>query len=184
MHRTCVIFATFLVLGIATLQAQTTRPAPAMQPADCQVGEMREQTMAGYSFCYLSTEASVKTIGPAVGKLMPQLDKAMRDGTIKPSGPVVFIYRGTAESFTLEVGVVVATDTKAAGDFQVRTLPPFHCAAILYSGPVASLSRAYQELMPQVFQAFQPTSDWREVYLYWEGEQSPNNVVQIQMGIR
>jgi effector-binding domain-containing protein len=185
MYHTLGLTAACLLLCCLSLAAQTPAPAPATtQPADWQMGKMREQTVQGYTFCYLSTKASVQTITDAVGKLMPHLEKATHDGTIKPTGPVVFMYRGSAEDFTLEVGIMTAADAKAAGAFQVRTVPAFHCATGLYSGPLATIGEAYHKLMPEVFQKFQPTEQWREVYLYWEGPASPNNVVQVQIGIR
>ena len=44
---------------------------------------------------------------------------------------------------------------------------------------------AYEKLMPAVFAAkLTPVGESREVYLYFEGVDSPNNVVQLQIGVK
>jgi hypothetical protein len=49
---------------------------------------------------------------------------------------------------------------------------------------MSRIDRAYEKLGPSVTAAgHTPTGETRELYLYWEKPESPNNVIQLQMGI-
>lgn len=178
-------YAALLTICLATFASGQTMKAPATRPAEAnfQVAEPREQLMEGFTFCYLSTHASMASLRDEIAIQMPKLEKAMSDQSIRPAGPVVFIYQGTPEDFTLDIGVEVAEGSKPVGEFLVRQLPPFHCATVLYSGPLGSIGRSFEQLMPWAFRRYRPTSQWREAYLHWRGAESANNVVHIEVGI-
>ena len=85
----------------------------------------------------------------------------------------------------MQVGMPVKEGATAFGDFKVRKTAEFKCATILLTGSLAHLSEAYERLMGEMEKAkLVPIGESREAYLYWEGAESPNNVVQIQMGIK
>ena len=59
------------------------------------------------------------------------------------------------------------------------------CATILYVGPATHIGDAWQALYRSVRdEGLTPTDEERELYLYWEGVESPNNIVQVQLGIK
>jgi hypothetical protein len=167
-----------------TPAAAPETPATAAAEPAIQIAEVREQTMPGFQFCHVSENASVAKIGQAIGKLMPKLERALKDGGLKPAGNVIFIYRGVPEAFTLEVGVPVAEGAVAPEGFAIRKVEPFRCLTTLYSGPMARMREAYERVMGEVFMRGEPLPEWRESYLYHEGASSPNNVTHIQVGIK
>jgi effector-binding domain-containing protein len=187
MNRLVGLCLTCLV-GTSLLAAEPSTK-PATQPADCLVGEMRIQTLAQAHYVYATTQTTLATITDAITKLMPSLEKLITDGKVKPSGPVVLVYQGAtgdpAQKFALEVGIVVAKDQQPVDDFKVRKLAAQKSATVLFTGAPRNIGKAWEKLMGSLFAAgHQPDGEMREYYLYWEGVESPNNVVLIQVGIR
>jgi effector-binding domain-containing protein len=161
---------------------------PATQPAECLVGEMHIQRIPAINYFYGSAETTFAQLPETTGRIMPDIIKSQEEGKVRSVGPDLFVYRGLTgdmgKPFTLEMGFPVAEDAKAFGNFRIRKLDPVRCATILYTGPTARISKAYEKLMPAIFAAgLKPTGESREFYLYWENPDSLNNVVQIQVGI-
>jgi effector-binding domain-containing protein len=163
---------------------------PATQPvrgSDVVISEMRVQTIAGFTYLYDSAQTSFEKIAAPIGKTLPALMKSAAEGKFRVTGPVVFVYRDLkdlSQPFTLDIGITVAPETAAFGEYKVRKVEPFKCATVIYSGPLSGISEAYGKLMASIGEAkLKPTTTSREFYLYWEGPESPNNVVQIQIGI-
>lgn len=102
---------------------------------------------------------------------------------------MLFVYHDPSENpakpFDLEIGVPVRDAAGLPSEFQVRNLPAFHCATLLYRGPLRLLNKAYEKLIPEMIKAgLVPSDETRESYIAWESPESKNNVVQIQVGIR
>jgi effector-binding domain-containing protein len=86
--------------------------------------------------------------------------------------------------FTLDIGIETVDDAKPTDDLKVRKLSRFKCATMLYTGSLQNLSKVYEKLVPAALAAgHKLTGESREFYLYWEGPDSKNNVVQVQVGI-
>ena len=124
-----------------------------------------------------------------IAELMPKLMATMKDKHIPATGAVVFIYHGLGpdqtQPFTLDMGQFVAAETAAAGDCQAAELEAFHCATMLCTGPVQAIGMTFEKLMPAIFDKhLTPTDEAREYYLYREGPDSANNVVQVQVGLK
>jgi len=174
--------------GVYALAADGLNPAPATQPAP-MVGEVNIQTMAAKTYFFRSKQTTFAELGKAIEELIPALMTTLKQNAVPVDGPVIMVYRGVAEDnslpFTLDVGIVVTDAAQPVGDFQVRKLEAFHCATVLYTGPVSSMKKAFDKAMPVVFQNQQtPTGELREYYLYWEGPESANNVVQAMVGVK
>src|SRR5260221_376113 len=106
-----------------------------------------------------------------INKFLPMISKGTDEGTIRPAGPCIFVYKGIAEDmskpFKLEIGWVVSDKTKDQGELKVRKTEAFKCASVLMTGPVSNITKAYEKLMPAVGAANQTlTGENREVYLY------------------
>jgi effector-binding domain-containing protein len=90
-----------------------------------------------------------------------------------------------SQPFTLDIGFIVSRETVGFEQFKVRQENTFRCATVLFSGPISSIPQAYDKLMSAVSAAeLKPTMTFREINLFWEGPESPNNVIQIQAGIQ
>jgi len=171
-------------LGILQLTRAWGDPAPAVQPA-ASVGEVRVQTLKGYSYAYVSTQTTLNKIQDAISLLLPKIDAAMDSGALRPVGPVVFTYHGVTGQrdtpFTLDIGIIVKDKGTKPDGFQMDAVPAEQCATVIYSGPVSQVQQAYAKLFGEIGRrGLQPTGVTREVYLYWEDDGSENNIVQIQ----
>ena len=81
-------------------------------------------------------------------------------------------------------GQSFAADAPAVEGFKIVKLDAFKCATILFTGPLSQIKDAYCKLFDCLGAAgLKFKGGFREVYLYWEGPESLNNVVQIQAAI-
>jgi len=135
-------------------------------------------------------ETDFKNMGEPVGKTLTDLMEAAKEEKVGLHGPVVHFYYGAphrdpAKRFKMETGFFVPEDAPGVAKFKRRKLPAFKCATILYIGPAPQIGEAWQQLYRSVRdQGLTPTDEERELYLYWEGVDSPNNIVQVQLGVK
>jgi effector-binding domain-containing protein len=67
----------------------------------------------------------------------------------------------------------------------VRMAPEFRAATVIYTGPPAGVGEVYQKLIPAVKQmGLELTGEDREFTFYWDGVESPNNIILIQVGVK
>jgi hypothetical protein len=178
----CLIARGFCRDGLADQSSPTTQP-----DAGFVVSDMRVQTVGGFNFLYDTSQTSLAKIDDPVGRMVPALNKAIADGKFRPAGPLVLVYHDMSmrQPFTLDIGFMVPPETAAFDQFKVRQEDSFKCATVLFSGPLTKISGAYAKVFAALGAAgLSPTAINREVYLYWEGRESPNNVIQIQIGIQ
>ena len=155
---------------------------------------MRVQTVHRMTYLYSSTTTNFDDFsGLDVSRTVAALQQAAASGGMPPTGNMLFVFHDLTEdpdaSFELEIGFPVP-DTAlgkkpVTDDFKVRKLAPFRCASMVYRGPLQHLRRAYDKLIPEMIAAgYVPSEESRENYTVWEGAESSNNVVEIQVGIR
>lgn len=184
MSKGFVAAGSLVMLACTLLYAEPPRPA---KPAEYLIGEMHVQNLPAMTYIYGEQQTTFATIQEPIGKILTPLLKAADEGKLQ-KGPILFIYTGVQEDiskpFTLQIGTQVADNTKLEG-FKVRKTEAFRCATILYTGALSNMSKVYEKLMPAALAAgYKPTGEARELYLYFENPESPNNVVQIQLGIQ
>ena len=168
--------------------AATAQAAQAPAEQEPIITKMRVQDYKAEHFFYSETETTINDIGGVVQETLPKLFAAIKENGIDITGPMVFVYHGATQDrdkpFKLQIGFLVGPNAKDAGDFKVRELEAFHCASVIYSGPVTQIAMAYQQLFTELFGAgLQPNGETREMYLYWEAPDSPNNVQIIMAGV-
>lgn len=134
---------------------------------------------------YETTFAEMQNVLPVI----EQLIKTVNENHVNADGYIVFIYKGVqpdkTKPFMLTIGIPVPKGTAPAGEFEVAELPPFKNASTLYNGGLPGIEGVYTKHYGELIRAGHvPTDEARELYLYWEGEQSSNNVVWIQAGIQ
>ncbi len=182
-------------LGMMAQFAGAADPAPAApaakapaKAAEFTIGEMHLQTTPAMTCISGSAQTTFEKMMEVINKYMPMIKAADAEGKIHPAGPGMFVYRDMkdmTQPFTLDIGWVVAADSKDVGELKVRKLEAFKCATVLFTGPVNHLGNAYGKLIGQMATAnLTPGTETREMYLYFEGVDSPNNVVQIQVGYK
>jgi effector-binding domain-containing protein len=183
--------AALVMVGLMTLMARGADGSPATQPAETWhlsglvVKEVREVP----GFLGDSTRTTLRTLPAALGQVFQPIMAKAKESHVEGMGPAIFVYRGATgdpdQEFVLETGFAVPADTKDAGDLKVKKLPAILAATAYYTGPVAHMGEACGQLYAQIAAGgYTPTQQMREVYLWWEGPDSPNNVVELQVEIR
>jgi effector-binding domain-containing protein len=148
------------------------------------------QTIPAKHYVYGTIETDFKSMGKPIGETLGSLIKAASENKQPLLGPVMHFYYGAPHTapdkgFKMETGWFVQEGTQAPEGFKVRELPKYKCATILYVGPAPRIGDAWQKLYKSVAdKGLTPTTEEREVYLYWEGVDSPNNVVQVMVGVK
>ena len=167
-----------------------TKPAlPPLSRPSYHLSEVAEQALPAHAvFASVTTKTTFRELKPAIDQAMTALSDAAMAGRVSFAGPPVFVYRGATveldKPFTLEVGFPAAPGAKASGRVQVGPLPAMKSLAVNYTGPLSAIDKAYDELLPKVRgRKLRQTNESREVYLNWEGPESPNNQVMIAIGI-
>jgi len=168
----------------------STQPAPPEGKGWHLSPPIIKQVEAVEHYWHIKTRVSLTTIADSVEQILSRADEAMDDGQMVLRGGPVFVYHGVTgepnKPFDLRVGFPLKHDPKEDGPdgFETRMLEEYTCVSYYYTGPVDQLPQVYRQVMPQVYRAgHRPTGETREVYLHWVAPDSPNNVVEIQVGI-
>ena len=177
-----VIFA-----GVISRADDAKSPAPKEEKPS--VGEVRTQTLNGFTYFYSNTRVKFQDLAEKLGVLIPELKKGVEKSHARVAGPLIFIYHGVTEDpnaeFDLEVGFSIEEKVPVDGIFKVRDVGEYRCMSVLFTGSNDHFSSAYEKLMPAVMgPAVTRTGESREMYLYFEDPKSPNNVVHVSVGIK
>lgn len=179
------------VVTAGAAEPPAKKEEPKKQPqAEFELGEVRVLQLPAVTYVYGSAETTFEKITEPIAKFMPVLEKAIDDGKIRPVGTFMFVYKGVAEDmskpFTMEVGWLASAEkSKAVEGLKTRKIEGGKYATLIFTGPVSKISKAYEKVMPAAAAAgMVQGGEVREVYLYWEGVESPNNVVQIQVPVK
>lgn len=178
-------------VGVTSVSLAEPKEAAPGAPADdgnwtsspARVGTAPEITLLETT--YETTFAEMDKVGGEIDGLL----QAVKEGGIDADGYIIFVYKGVQQDMTkpfkLTIGIPVPKDTKPTGKFEVTTLPAFKNVSTLYNGSLTNLPSAYKKHYGEVVGGgHMPTDEARELYLYWEGPQSNNNVVWIQAGVQ
>ena len=181
VHFSLALAALVLTLG-AVGRADS---GPDTRPSAGTLGNVRIQTLKPYTYAFVSTQTTLNKVANAVGTLMPTIDAAIDAGKLRTVGPVVLTYHGATgepdKQFTLDVGVIVKDGTPKPDGIQMTTVGPASCATVIYAGQMSQIGQAYGKLYGEIGRrGLQPTDVCREAYLYWEGLESANNLIQLQ----
>jgi DNA gyrase inhibitor GyrI len=183
MMKKFPVTLTAALLGLALVLRASADPAA--QPTAPSISSVRVQTLKSYTYAYVSTQTTLSKIQDAISTLMPKIDAAVDAGQLRPLGPYVFTYHGATgqqdKPFTLDIGVIVKDNGKRPDGIQFTTVGAEECATVVFTGPVAKIGDAYGKLFGEIGRrGLQPSDVSREFYLYWEGADSENNIVQVQ----
>ena len=188
--KLCAVVVIVLLFGIISL-AQEKKAAAIKEAPPSEVGEIRLRTMAPITYVYVETETTFDKIADAIGEAMPKITKAAADGKFRLTAPFVPVYPEASahvtpeKPFKVQIGLKAEGDVQVAGDVKMRTTPEFRAATVIFTGSPSGIGEAYQKLIPAVKQmGLQPSGEDREFTFYWEGFESPNNIVLIQVGVK
>lgn len=169
----------------------TSRQAQAQEKdREPTIASMIVQTIPAKQYIFGSIETDFKNMGKPVVATLTALGEKSREEKKALFGPVLHYYYGAPhrapdKAFKMETGFFAPDGVKDIGDFKVRELPAFKCASVLYVGPGTRIGDAWQNVYRSLrAQGLTATDEERELYLYWEGVDSPNNIVQVQVGVK
>ena len=184
------VVAILFVFGISSW-AQEKKAAVIKEASGGEVGEIRLRTMAPMTYVYVETETTLGNIGEAIGEVMPKITKAAADGKFRLTAPFVLTYPQASahitpeKPFKVQIGLKAEGEAAASGDVKVRTTQEFRAATVIYTGPPAGIGECYEKLIPAIRQmGLELTGEDREFTFYWEGIDSPNNIVLVQVGVK
>ena len=176
-----------LAASLPTLAAEaSTRPQP--DPA-YRIGEVDLQTVSAFTYASVHARTTLANLQDTVGVLMAKFQAAVAKGAVHPSGAMLFAYNGVTgnpnDEFDLRVGAFIARPVAVGSGIDSSDEPAMKCATLIYRGPLAHLKEAFGKLYGEVYaRGLTPTPINRELYLYWEGADSANNIVQLQVGVK
>ena len=192
MKSTQPIRGAILALLFCSWAPAQDATVPATRPTTQPVFHLSELIVkdiaAVPAFLQASTTATIATISDATNRTFYPLMEAAKTRNIPLEGPATFIFHSMAadpnEPFQMDVGFAVAPGTQDFGEFKVVSLEAFHCAASTTPALPPGCRLPTAKCSPNSPGAGLTFSGViREVALYWEGEPSPNNVVEIQIGL-
>ena len=186
------VAAMCLVLPVRADGPATQPAAKPDEPAEDQdfvISGMRVQELKGMTYLFVSSQSTLGQITDNVRQSMEKLHPGLKSGQVKPVGPALIIFHGVngdpSSPFPLEVGFPVASETAAPDGLAVKKLDSFRCATVLYSGGMQEIHHAYEAVYNDLTTAgLEPTDEGREAVLIFEGPDSVNNVMMIQVGVK
>ncbi|MEX2216605.1 MAG: GyrI-like domain-containing protein [Phycisphaeraceae bacterium] len=167
---------------------QDPKSAPAEKPTHHLSSPIVKDIKELEHFIYGEAEITFDTMMDAMTKTFFPLMESLGKNGVVYDYPAIFVYKGATEDpkkkFTFQTGYPARPDCKAPEGFKIRKLEAHRCVSIYFTGPLTELEAAYKAVYAQIAKAgHQPTGESRELYLFWDGEASPNTVVEIQVGI-
>jgi hypothetical protein len=150
------------------------------------IGTPRMQKVEGFYYFYIEQihptqgekEEPVDSMIERVGWLFQQYSPVS-----KPPLLVMFFLVAEEPSYQydIQVGYVISKEIPAEGEAKVRYVPPTLCGSLVACGDVELYANSYGPLLDFIdSQGYQAVEGFRETSLYWEGEDSKNNIVLIQ----
>ena len=152
------------------------------------ISQPRVSTMACFRHFSVHGRASTQTIAQMAMTLIDQVCAEYRGAhAVTVDQPSVILSYGMPEAtgeFDMWAGLKVRPDMPAAGKAAIEDVPSQRCASVVLCGSLKHLGEAHQQLMQYVeAQGLRYGLTFREWYLYWEGEDTPNNVTMVTYDI-
>ena len=89
------------------------------------------------------------------------------------------------QKFTVEIGLpIYKKEGEQPGGPYIRQTGKFKCASAIYQGSMAKLGEVWHGFAQTAMQKGEFTGESRELFLYFESAESPNNIVELQMGLK
>lgn len=191
MNRTILAsLAALMVAGLVATAQDKDKPAVPPAVPGPAIGELIVQAIPAKAYFSAPIDTDFKAMGEPIVKNLTAMQAAAKDVGLVLTGPVVHVYemaphRAPEKPFRMRTGWFVPEALKKVGPYPVTELPAMRCASLLYVGPGSKIGEGWQRLYRAALdKGLEPTGEERELTLYWEGVQSPNNIVQMQIGVK
>lgn len=129
-----------------------------------------------------------ENVGPVVGPLIENLDRALESAGRALVEPAIFWYEGTddGESLTVHVSYTAEAEPRAGEGYDVVELPAIPTAAtLLHRGDMSGIGDSWGVLVEQLLaDGYRMTGPTREVYLVADGHTpGPDWVTELQIPV-
>jgi len=175
-----LLFSLFIALSLTTVG----RAADPVTVTDVRIKEIQARQ-------YLCAKKQLKLaeLPDFATKTIADLYQKAAELKLGQAGPVVITYhdfRGDPEqTFTAELAVpIFVENVKDVNPFYVRKDAKVKCASVIYQGPLSGMGEAWQNFVSKAMAKGDATGDSREVFLYWEGHDSANNIIELQVELK
>jgi DNA gyrase inhibitor GyrI len=179
MFKSTVFVAmTLFVAVLANAADDPVAPAFTLSP-------MRIADLKAMPFLFKSLHGTYQQIGPTAA----ELNKTIHAKNVAATGGLVMVFKNPSPDPTaqisMDIGVPVAEGTKAPDGYEVGTLESVHSATAVFTGNAKDLSSGIMQLITQIKKSGNDmVGPIRQRFLYWEGEDSENNVVLIEIPLQ
>lgn len=149
------------------------------------------QYVDGFHYLHVTVDHSEEgKPGTDMASLIARAQKALSE-TVGPGArpPLVVMFRRVPSDpgkygYDIQVGYPVQPGVTPTPGTEVRYVEPAYCASLLAWGDVGVHTKSYPRLLEFIEQrGLQPGWGWTEWTLYWEGDQSMNNITWIQHAV-
>lgn len=132
------------------------------------------------------TEADIPSF---VGETVSELVQEARRLDVAVVGPLTFIFRGRnidGQPFEMDIALpVMERNGPPAAGFAYREEPALATVSGVYKGPMGGINGAWSRVLATPDSRDRAASGQdRELYLHWVRPDSPNNVIDLQHGVR
>jgi hypothetical protein len=152
------------------------------QSVPVMLSACRTQEVEGFRYLYLEQRHVAEwEVGDAMRVLMPRIFELYAEtfGAAEPPPLMAMFIDLEEKTYDVRVGFPVRPETPALAGALEMAVPPSLCAGVLVWG--ADVTVSYAPLMDYVNALGLTCVDgWRETYVHWSGETSPNNISLIQ----
>ncbi len=174
--------ASLLLTGALVTMLQAADPESSLTPI--RIKEIPEKQF----FC-LKKELLMAEVQAFAAEKFQELVRKATQLRLGQKGPLVLTISGyqgdPTKTFTAEVDFPYAEQNDDyKGAYAYRTAPKFKCASVIYQGPIGGTGESWGKLVQAAIAAgHQPTGESREVFLDFEGPDSKDNIIELQLGI-
>ena len=171
----------FAVLAVTTLVSMADN-AP--------LTAVRVKETAPRQFLCAKKQLKIAEMHEFATAMVEKLIEKATDLKLAQTGPIMITYfnfHGDPEqTFTAEIAVPIFAENanSGGGDFYVRKTDKFKCASTIFQGPLTGRGEAWQNFVQTAMAKGEANGESRELYLYWEAFDSPNNIVELQLGLK
>ncbi len=155
------------------------------------IGQPRIQFVNAFHYLHLTHDHTQDgqpgtDMGSLIARARAALSQAVGPGARPPL--VVMFFNVPSEpgtyKYDIQVGYAVNAGTNPPSGTRLRYVEPAYCASLLAWGDVGVYAKSYPPLLQYIDQCgLQPGWGWTEWTLYWEGDDSVNNIVWIQHAV-
>jgi effector-binding domain-containing protein len=170
-----------ILTAILGLVCRAAEPSP--------ITEVRVKETTGHTYLCLKKELKLAEMSEFAVAAITELFQKSTEQKLGQGGPVMFTYFNFTgdpdQKFTAEIALPInKKEVEKSGGPYLRETSKFKCASAIYQGPLKKIGEVWGAFVGAAMQKGEPTGESRELFLYYESAESPNNIVELQMGLK